>query len=189
MPLSSHLFIFFLFPSFTYFLVAPQNHYKVGGDLGWRVPEDNNPDFYTTWATNLRFHVGDSLVFEYKNDSVIRVEKIGYYHCNESGNGTLLKDGSAVFLLDKPGFFFFVSGNVEHCKKGQRLMVDVMASHGAPAPFSGAPSPCPSPNSSATAYSSGGSDALFVVLFGSLVLLMLKWIVEEWNDKILSGLA
>ncbi|KAL0908558.1 hypothetical protein M5K25_023059 [Dendrobium thyrsiflorum] len=67
-----------------------------------------------------------------KNDSVIRVEKRGYYHCNESGNGAVFKDGRTVFLFDKPDLFYFVSSNFEHCKKGQRLMVDVMASHRRP---------------------------------------------------------
>ncbi|XP_020595399.1 mavicyanin-like [Phalaenopsis equestris] len=165
MRLSVHLFIFFLLANCSIFFVKAQKQYKVGGDEGWRVPDNSNPDFYTAWASKLRFQVGDTIVFEYKNDSVIRVEKRGYYHCNESSNGALYKDGSTVFVLDKPGLLYFVSSNIEHCKMGQRLMVDVMASHGPP--FSGAPGP--SPHSSATA-GNGGFLPLLVVAFGTFLV-------------------
>lgn len=64
-------------------------------------------------------------MFLYKNDSVIKVSKPGYYHCNETGVGVAPKDGSTLFTLDKPGFYYFVSGNLAHCMRGQRLMIEV----------------------------------------------------------------
>jgi Plastocyanin-like domain len=64
-------------------------------------------------------------VFIYKNDSVIKVSKPGYYHCNETAAGVTPKDGSTLFTLDKPGFYYFVSGNLDHCNRGQRLMIEV----------------------------------------------------------------
>ncbi|KAI0522537.1 hypothetical protein KFK09_004917 [Dendrobium nobile] len=174
MSLSIHVFIFLLISSFSVLFVKAENQYKVGGEEGWRVPDDNNTDLYTNWASKLRFQVGDSIVFEYKNDSVIRVEKRGYYHCNESGNGAVFKDGRTVFLFDKPGLFYFVSSNFEHCKKGQRLMVDVMASHRPP--FPGAPGP--SPASSTAAFTSyGGSVPVFAVAFSTI--LIFEWAIKD----------
>jgi len=89
-------------------------------------------------------------VFEYKNDSVVKVGKRGYYHCNETRHGSTFKDGSTVFLLDKPGFYYFVSGDLEHCRKGQRLMVEVVGVPPPPPPAVPSPSPLPSAAVSST---------------------------------------
>ncbi|PIN24178.1 hypothetical protein CDL12_03082 [Handroanthus impetiginosus] len=102
-------------------------------------------------ALKQRFHIGDSLRFEYKNDSVLMVDKWGYYdyHCDLSHPISVFKDGNMVVNLERPGPVYFVSGDPDHCKNGQRLMVEVIAPHRsrpqtymdaspAPAPFSGA---------------------------------------------------
>lgn len=81
-------------------------------------------------------------MFEYKNDSVVMVSKRGYYHCNETSHVSSSKDGNTVFLLDKPGLYYYVSGDAEHCKKGQRLMVEVI---GTPLPLL-VPAPSPQPS-------------------------------------------
>ena len=95
--------------------------------------------------------------FVYKNDTVIKVSKAGYYHCNETagvGTGPVPKDGSTLFLLDAPGFTYFASADLAHCADGERLMINVLAAE-PPAPASSlapaqaptAPSP-PQPSSS-----------------------------------------
>ncbi|KAK8939323.1 Early nodulin-like protein 2 [Platanthera guangdongensis] len=170
MTSSTHLSIL-LIASMSVFMVIAQNQFKVGGKEGWRVPDENHPDFYTIWARNLRFQIGDSILFEYKNDSVIRVEKRGYYHCNESSDDSAFTDGNTIFLFDKPGFFYFVSGNFDHCKEGQRLMVEVMDSHGASFPGS----PGPSPVSSAAADS---GSAYAVHLTEGLMVLSAAFILK-----------
>ncbi|KAF3339748.1 mavicyanin-like protein [Carex littledalei] len=109
----------------TIFSTGSAFQYKVGDADGWRLPDDNNQEMYETWASNINFHVKDSLLFVYKNDSVIKVSKPGYYHCNESAIGVAPKDGSTLFTLDKPGFYYFVSGNLDHCMRGQRLTIEV----------------------------------------------------------------
>ncbi|CAN8240624.1 unnamed protein product [Cochlearia groenlandica] len=35
--------------------------FKVGDDLGWKVPMDNDTEVYSQWANTNRFHIGDSL--------------------------------------------------------------------------------------------------------------------------------
>ncbi|KAL3840866.1 hypothetical protein ACJIZ3_025457 [Penstemon smallii] len=125
--------------------LAEDDEFKVG----WRQPAPNETEMYSQWATTKTFHVGDSLRFEYKNDSVMVVDKWGYYHCNSSHPVSVFKDGrNTLIKLERPGPLYFVSGDPEHCKNGQRLMVEVITLHPrspmdaspAPSPFSNAPS-------------------------------------------------
>ncbi|KAL7140138.1 hypothetical protein ABFS83_09G101900 [Erythranthe nasuta] len=121
--------------------------FKVGDDEGWRQPAANDTEMYTRWASTMRFHVGDSLRFEYKNDSVVVVDKWGYYHCNSTHPiSAVFDDGNTVFNLGLPGPAYFVSSDPVRCKNGQRLMVEVISlmhddpisRSPAPSPFSGA---------------------------------------------------
>ncbi|KAL1538324.1 hypothetical protein AAHA92_27083 [Salvia divinorum] len=126
------------------------DEFKVGGDEGWREPTvANETDMYKKWAETLRFHVQDSLRFVYKNDSVMVVEKLGYYHCNSSKPASVFKDGNTKIDLERPGPAYFASGDPDHCKNGQRLLVEVVTLH----PISGSSPPAPSP-SGAAGYSS-----------------------------------
>ncbi|OAY84403.1 Early nodulin-like protein 1 [Ananas comosus] len=142
-------------------LAAAVNRYKVGDAAGWRLPDDNNIDMYKNWASKITFHVGDSLC---------EVDKRGYYHCNESGRGSMFKDGNTLFVLDEPGFCYFVSGDVDHCRKGQRLMVEVAGQQrppplGPPVPVMAGPSPAPLPSAAALREAFAGIEFwLFVML-------------------------
>lgn len=41
---------------------AAAKEFKVGGKLGWQLPDSNNTTLlYNQWASRRRFHVGDSL--------------------------------------------------------------------------------------------------------------------------------
>ncbi|KAJ8755776.1 hypothetical protein K2173_024320 [Erythroxylum novogranatense] len=103
--------------------------FKVGDELGWKEPPDSDSAMYSLWAGRNRFLVGDSLSFEYKNDSVLEVEKWGYYHCNNTQPIAAFNNGRSLFKLDRPGPFYFISGNSDHCLNGQRLLVEVMGLH------------------------------------------------------------
>ena len=94
--------------------------------------------------------------FEYKNDSVLVVDKWDYYHCNTSKPITAFNNGMSVIKLDRSGPFYFISGNIDHCKNGQRLLVEVMSVHpvsASPPSIAFAPmsdmgmAPAPSPSS------------------------------------------
>lgn len=67
--------------------------------------------------------------FEYKNDSVLVVDKYEYYHCNTSKPIAAFNNGKSVVKLDRPGSFYFISGVPDHCKNGQRLLIEVMSLH------------------------------------------------------------
>lgn len=70
-----------------------------------------------------------STAFEYKNDSVLEVDKWDFYHCNSSAPISSFKNGKSVVKLERPGSFYFISGDSDHCKTGQRLVVGVMSPH------------------------------------------------------------
>lgn len=124
----------------------PGKRYRVGGPDGWRVPPPEDKEvYYVKWASPIAFYVEDSIEFVYRNDSVIKVSKAGYYHCNETagiGAGAVPRDGSTLFLLDAPGYAYFASADLDHCNKGERLMLNVVAAE-PPAPS--LPSPAAAP--------------------------------------------
>ncbi|KAL8458325.1 hypothetical protein ACS0TY_035996 [Phlomoides rotata] len=105
--------------------IITAEEFKVGGDAGWKQPAPTETEIYSQWAQTLKFHVGDSLRFEYKNDTVMVVDKYGYYHCNSTRPVSVFKDGKTVIKLKRPGPAYFVSGDPDHCKNGQRLMVEL----------------------------------------------------------------
>ncbi|KAM4111147.1 hypothetical protein ACJW30_05G046000 [Castanea mollissima] len=109
--------------------VEAVKEFEVGGDMGWVLPDANNSATYNQWASRKRFHIGDSLSFEYQNDSVLVVDKWDYYHCNTTEPITSFSNGKSVIQLDRSGPFYFISGDTDHCKHGQRLIVEVMSMH------------------------------------------------------------
>ncbi|XP_038688620.1 early nodulin-like protein 1 [Tripterygium wilfordii] len=100
--------------------------FQVGGEQGWTKPNKNQTETYNDWATMNRFHVGDSLYFKYKNDSVLVVNHTSYNDCIVSNPITKYEDGETVIEFNRYGFFYFISGNPGHCKAGQKLVIRVM---------------------------------------------------------------
>ncbi|KAJ0971446.1 hypothetical protein J5N97_019405 [Dioscorea zingiberensis] len=100
--------------------------FYVGGRDGWvQNPKEN----YNNWAGRNRFSVNDKLVFKYKKgeDSVLVVNKIDYDACNVSNPIKKMDDGDSVFVFDRSGPFFFISGAPGKCGNGQKLIVEQSA--------------------------------------------------------------
>ncbi|KAJ8764813.1 hypothetical protein K2173_010278 [Erythroxylum novogranatense] len=100
--------------------------FRVGGRDGWVLhPRED----YNHWAQRNRFQVNDTLLFKYKkgSDSVLVVNKDDYYSCKMKNPLKSLKDGDSIFKFNHPGPFFFISGNEDNCKKGQMVIIVVMA--------------------------------------------------------------
>ena len=62
-------------------------------------------------------------------DSVLVVNKQDYDSCNVTNPIRKMHGGDSTFLLDKPGQFYFISGNVKHCVKGEKLSLVVLSSY------------------------------------------------------------
>ncbi|KAL2247703.1 early nodulin-like protein 1 [Sesamum indicum] len=100
--------------------------FQVGEVRGWTIPTGKEPETYNEWAAKNRFHIGDTLYFKYQKDSVLVVTSADYSKCSTSNPISKYEDGNTVFQLDRPGFFYFISGQPGHCKLGQRVIVRVM---------------------------------------------------------------
>ncbi|KAI5605434.1 hypothetical protein BDE02_01G351400 [Populus trichocarpa] len=156
---------------------AYNNSFDVGGKDGWVT---NPSESYNHWAEKNRFQVNDSLVFKYNNgsDSVLLVTKDDYNSCKTKKPLKTMGSGSSVFQFDKSGPYFFISGNEDNCRKGQKMTVVVLSvkpkqaptpvsqppamSPKAPSPVaynnpSPAPSKSPSPSAEPPASSQGPS--------------------------------
>ena len=96
-------------------------------------------------APSSRLDRPSSAEFVYKNDSVIKVGKAGYYHCIKTAPYVAPRDGTALFVLDAPGPAYFASADLDHCNMGQRLMVDVLADRAAPPSSAQQSSAAPTP--------------------------------------------
>ncbi|XP_059302705.1 early nodulin-like protein 6 [Lycium ferocissimum] len=100
--------------------------FRVGGEIGWTKPIGNESETYNEWAARNRFHIGDTLYFRYKSDSVLEVTPADYLNCNTSSPISKYETGDTVFKFSHPGFFYFISGHKSNCKSGQRLIIRVM---------------------------------------------------------------
>ena len=119
--------------------------------------------------------------YEKRSDSVLVVKKEDYDSCNTNNPIRKMDDGDSTFHLENSGLFFFISGNTNNCKNGQKLVVLVMAirhsiPHSLPpvVPSSEAPSlppqqidpssPVPSPSNDSGSTSLGGFISVGVSL-------------------------
>lgn len=64
--------------------------------------------------------------FKYQKDSVLVVSSADYLKCNTSNPISKFEDGNTIFEFDRSGFFYFISGQPDHCKSGQKLIIRVM---------------------------------------------------------------
>ncbi|MED6118883.1 hypothetical protein PIB30_006674 [Stylosanthes scabra] len=159
--------------------------FKVGDHLGWHEPAPNNSAYYIQWAQRNRFQIGDSLVFEYQNDSVLVVEKWNYFHCDTKNPITSYDDGNSTVILDRSGFFYFISGTENHCQSDQKLIVEVIspqhmaivpaaaASPGPAEEASSSPEMAPSPYHYYHHGSSDASSTSSFMLIGSAIMALL----------------
>jgi hypothetical protein len=120
------------------------------------------------------FVVSFFAAFEYNNDSVIEVDKWGYYHCDGSKPIVAFNNGHGVFKLDRPGPFYFISGTPNHCMGGQRLLIEVMGLHHH-SPLTATPPAgqlAPSPQPSSGVFVSVTLGSLSTLLMGTLIALL-----------------
>jgi len=96
---------------------------------------------------------------------VLLVTKENYNTCNIKDPIRTLSEGNSEYKFERSGPHYFISGDAEHCKQGQKLIVVVLAVRPkksppeptpvlvpAPAPVvSSTPAPAPAPQPSAPA--------------------------------------
>ncbi|ESQ43104.1 hypothetical protein EUTSA_v10014267mg [Eutrema salsugineum] len=120
-------FSFIILSSFaTLFSVTDARRFYVGDNGVWAVHPHES---YNTWAERNRFQVNDTLYFKFTkgSDSVQRVMDVDYHACNVGNPLQNFVNGEAEIALNRSGPFFFISGNQDHCLKGLKLIVVVLA--------------------------------------------------------------
>ncbi|PSS05703.1 Early nodulin-like protein [Actinidia chinensis var. chinensis] len=136
--MESHRYLSFVFVMLVSLLGSSQAYnFYVGGKNGWELQPSES---YDDWAGRNRFQINDSLIFKYNksSDSVLVVAKEDYQNCYKSNPIQTLDGGDSVFKFDRSGPFYFISGYGDHCEKGQKLVVVVLAvrnaTHKSPTP-------------------------------------------------------
>uniref|UniRef100_A0A0D9VNM3 Phytocyanin domain-containing protein n=1 Tax=Leersia perrieri TaxID=77586 RepID=A0A0D9VNM3_9ORYZ len=106
--------------------------YKVGDLDAWGIPPSSKPDVYSRWSKSIHFALGDSIWFLYppSQDSVMQVTATAFATCSAAAPVMKLDDGNSVFNLTTPGRAYYISAAPGHCRKGQRLAVDVPLANG-----------------------------------------------------------
>ncbi|KAI9093550.1 hypothetical protein K1719_026999 [Acacia pycnantha] len=106
--------------------VAMATDHIVGDDSGWTGNYN-----YTEWANNMKFVVGDNLVFKYdktKHD-VYKVNGTMFQNCTVPDNSQKLSSGNDVIPLDSAGKTWYICGFPNHCEGlGMKLAVNAMPS-------------------------------------------------------------
>ncbi|XP_002967653.2 stellacyanin [Selaginella moellendorffii] len=100
--------------------------FVVGGSAGWTLPSFGHVN-YTQWTLGNRYHLGDTLVFNYSKDfhNVLAVSKADFIACSTANPIATFQDGHTIINLDTTGPHFYVCGVPGHCGQGQKLLVVV----------------------------------------------------------------
>ncbi|XP_060170826.1 blue copper protein 1a-like [Lycium barbarum] len=138
-------------------VVAPAmaTEHLVGDDQGWKVNFD-----YNKWAESKEFHVGDKLIFKYKEGvhNVYKADLTAFQNCAPGANVEPLTTGNDVIELKSTGKKWYLCGIKNHCDQGMKVAVNVLPE------VLGAPSTAPaSPPVSSSAFGIS-PNSLFVAL-------------------------
>ncbi|KAL5539175.1 hypothetical protein UlMin_044789 [Ulmus minor] len=127
--------------------------YEVGDSTGWMIPPRN--DFYSEWAKNKTFHVGDQLYFNWNvsgshTHNVANVSETEYENCTKIPT----EFGKPLTInITSTGNQYFICTVGNHCQSGQKLAINVANSNSS-TPGSASPSSA----------SSMATGALFAVI-------------------------
>ncbi|XP_014492185.1 blue copper protein [Vigna radiata var. radiata] len=114
--------------------------HTVGDTSGWAIGGD-----YSTWASGLKFRVGDSLVFNYgPGHTVDEVKESDYKSCSTGNSLSTDSSGATTITLKTAGTHYFICAAPGHCQGGMKLAVKVKAkkvsdSAAAPSPAKDSP--------------------------------------------------
>ncbi|KAL9398520.1 hypothetical protein Peur_007481 [Populus x canadensis] len=124
-----------------------QTTHTVGDTTGWAIPT-GDPAFYSSWAANQTFNVGEILVFNFMANAhdVAKVTKADYDACTTSSPISLVETSPARINLDASGEHYFICNFTGHCSAGQKMMINVSAASSSPSPAPQTSSPAPQPS-------------------------------------------
>ncbi|CAL9080212.1 Plastocyanin-like domain [Musa troglodytarum] len=100
-------------------------HQHLVGDSIWSIPPSN--EFYSNWASNRSFAVGDDLVFRFELGfyDVVQVSRREFDSCSADNAFRSFLVGPATVSLNEEGVFYFLCSFGNYCLLGQKLSVTV----------------------------------------------------------------
>ncbi|KAH8945805.1 hypothetical protein BDL97_12G060300 [Sphagnum fallax] len=93
----------------------------------------HNVSFYSAWAADKKFHLGDNLVFEFPTGGhdVLQLRNFADFNaCNTNNAISIHYTGHTVIPLLTTGSLYFICGIPGHCLQGMKLEVIVMEAAG-----------------------------------------------------------
>ncbi|KAK7385338.1 hypothetical protein VNO78_31054 [Psophocarpus tetragonolobus] len=138
---SSIAFVFGLCLAMNMALLTLATTHTVGDTSGWALGGD-----YSTWASGLKFKVGDTLVFNYgAGHTVDEVKESDYKSCTTGNSLSTDSSGTTTITLKTAGTHYFVCASPGHCDGGMKLAIKVKAKKAsspavAPSPSKDSPS-------------------------------------------------
>ncbi|XP_059461846.1 blue copper protein 1a-like [Corylus avellana] len=130
MASSQYFFIHAIIATLVPSILATE--FVVSDDKGWTINFD-----YQVWAKGKVFHVGDTLVFKYKEGvhNVLKVNGTGFQQCVAPLGTEALISGNDVITLATSGRKWYICGVAKHCENGnQKLAITVLPRIVSPAP-------------------------------------------------------
>ncbi|KAJ1690513.1 hypothetical protein LUZ63_014668 [Rhynchospora breviuscula] len=116
------LVLLFVF-AFSLGSVMAKDH--IVGNSKWSIPTSNS--FYSNWASNRSFMVGDYLVFRFEMGfyNVVQVSRFDYENCSTEDPYRTFLSGPARVSLDEGSVYYFICTYGNYCHLGLRLMIPV----------------------------------------------------------------
>ncbi|XP_057962171.1 early nodulin-like protein 5 [Malania oleifera] len=152
------IFLLFSLVSFLKPFSVSSVEFQVGDGTGWAVPNSETGQSYNQWASENRFQISDTVHFKYQNDSVMEVTGEEYERCVSPRPSFFSNTGDTVFVLDRPGYFYFISGITSHCLDGEKMIIKVLEPEKERSSSSSSSSSLSPSQASSQSYSSGPSS-------------------------------
>lgn len=122
------VFIAMVIASISFYSRAEKTKHVVGDDFGWNTPK--YPEFYAEYSSVNTFTVGDSLYFNFLNEShdVAIVSPEAYHECKIDDAQVVIKTGPGSIDLTTEGQHLYISTINDDCKLHQKLAIYVYPS-------------------------------------------------------------
>ncbi|KAK1434685.1 hypothetical protein QVD17_00434 [Tagetes erecta] len=109
----------------TMVLQCSATGHVVGDNDGWRNPR--YPEFYAEWASLHTFNVGDTLYFNFVNEThdVAEVPQEAYDKCHTKDAKIIIKSGPGAVNLTNTGAHHYISTHKGDCETHQKVAIYV----------------------------------------------------------------